>query len=850
MRILVLSILLLCFSLANAQHEKINYALKLALEKHTNKDDLFPLFVTGDAPLIKKEVLKLKGEVVRSVGNVIQVKLPIRTIAAFSKNTFVQSLPYSFSKGQVLSDTMLIHNNVVPIHNGVSPLFTSYTGNGVVYGVIDTGVDPDHPDFKDANGKTRIYRAWDQVTGTICDSAAINNGTCTVNDPSGVGHGTHVAGISVGNGLAVGMYKGVAPDATIVTVKSDFNSPTWLFSVVDAVDYIYAVADSLNMPCVINASIGDYFGSHDATDPAALLIDSIINYKEGRAFVCAAGNAGFFKWHVQHTVTSDTTFSWLKYNPSSALGFGSVFYEVWADTADMNNVDYAFGANLPSGSFQERGRTPFYNIQNRLGAFTDTIKNSGNIISIVETYAEVQDDKYLLQVLLNEPDSNTYNFSILSTGNGKFDFWSTSLLGTSNVVDDEVDSVPTVAQYPGMAHYVGPDSNQTIVSSFSCLPSVITVANFENRKTYLDVDTLEVVNDAVAGVIANSSSLGPERRGGVKPDIGATGNFTIGPAPASVIAAGMASNPTNRSRVAMGAYHRVNGGTSMASPVVAGIAALYFEKCPTATMAEIKAAIIGNAIQDGNTGAVPNPSFGYGKIDAFAVLNQSNFNVSIGSDKIVCDGDSVEVISPSFSAYNWSTGDTTQSVFFDTTTADVSVIVTNTSGCKAYSDTVNVTWRPLPLKPSIVVSGNDTLMHASNLNLQWYYNSSTLTGETDTLHIAQNNGDYYVEVTDGFGCSAISDTVELTAVGIEQVENSKFLIYPNPTTGKVIVNLGDDNLQSIQVINLLGEVLMEQKITTNERKVELNIYGFAEGVYYIQLNTLTEKYQNKLILLR
>ncbi len=278
MRITVLSILLFCFSLANAQHEKINFALKHELEKHVNKEELFPLFVVGDALQIKQEVLNLKGEVIRSIGNVVQVKLPIKAIKSFSKNTFVQSLPYSFSKGQVLSDTMLIHNNVVPIHNGDSPLFTTYTGNGVVYGIIDSGVDPDHLDFKDSNGKTRIYRAWDQVSGTICDSAAINNGTCTVNDPSGVGHGTHVAGISVGNGLAVGMYKGVAPDATIVTVKSDFGSPNWLTTVVDAVDYIYAVADSLNMPCVINASIGDYFGSHDATDPAALLIDSIVNF--------------------------------------------------------------------------------------------------------------------------------------------------------------------------------------------------------------------------------------------------------------------------------------------------------------------------------------------------------------------------------------------------------------------------------------------------------------------------------------------------------------------------------------------------------------------------------------------
>lgn len=847
MGIILLAISFMCFISIKAQHSKVNFALKYELQKHSDKNELFPLFVLGEVSEIKAEVLKLKGEVVRSVGNVVQVKLPVGTITDFSKNTFVQSLPYSVSKGEILNDTMTIHNNVDPIHNGDSPLLNSYTGKGVVYGIIDTGVDPDHLDFKDASGKTRIYRAWDQVSGTICDSSDINNGTCTVNDPSQVGHGTHVAGISAGNGLALNMFGGVAPEATIITVKSDFGAPNWLSTVVDAVDYIYAVADSLNMPCVINASIGEYFGSHDGTDPAALMIDSIINYKEGRAFVCAAGNAGFFKWHVEQTVTADTSFSWLKYNPTSFFGFGSVFYEVWADTADMNNVDYAFGANLPSGTFSERGRTPFFNIQNRLGSFTDTIMNGSNIIAIVETYAEIQNDKYLLQVLLNEPDSNTYNFSMLSTGLGKYDFWSHRYLGNSDVVET---GLPTIAQYPPIAFYTLPDSNLTTVSSFSCSPVVLTVANFENRKTYMDVDTIERVNTATVGEIANSSSLGPDRRGNMKPDIGATGNFTLGPAPANVITAGMGAGPINRSRVAIGAKHRINGGTSMASPVVAGVVALYFEKCPSATMAEVKAAIIGTARQDAFTGAVPNPSFGYGKVDAFAVLNNSNYSLTIGSDQNICDGDSVQFSSPSFSSYQWSTGDTVQSLYFDTTESNLYVDVTNVSGCIARSDTVDVFWRPLPVKPVIVVSGNDTLSYSTLLNLQWYYNSGGLTGETGSILLAQSNGDYYVEVTDSFGCSAISDTVTITSVGIEKNTNNSFKIYPNPSKGNLIIQLNNNSIKSLRVINLLGEVLMDRSININEHKIELDLASYADGVYYIQLNSSAEKYLNKLILLR
>tara|TARA_B100000809_G_scaffold266115_1_gene327409 strand:+ start:5070 stop:7571 length:2502 start_codon:yes stop_codon:yes gene_type:complete len=833
----------MCFTTLGAQHVKINFALKVELEKHSNKDELFPLFVLGDAAKIKAEVLKLQGEVIRSTGDIVQVKLPIRSISNFSKNTFVQSLPYSGSKGQILSDTMTIHNNVVPIHNGDSPLLSSYTGAGVVYGIIDSGVDLEHLDFKTASGKTRIYRAWDQLTDAICDSAAINNGTCTVTDQNWLGHGTHVAGISVGNGLALNMYGGVAPEATIVVVRTNFSAPNWLSTVVDATDYIYAIADSLNMPCVINASVGDYFGSHDGTDPSALLIDSIINYKEGRAFVCAAGNTGHYKWHVEQIVTADTSFSWLKTNPSS----GDVFFEVWSDTLDFNDVDYAFGTNLPSGSFQERGRTPFFNIKNRLGAFTDTIMNGGNIIAIVETYAEIQGDKYSLQVFLDNPDSNTYNFSMLSTGAGKYDFWSTRRLGTSDIVET---GLPTVAQYPPIAFYTLPDSNKTTVSSFSCSPVLLTVANFDNRKTYLDVDSIIQVTDATVGKLANTSSLGPDRRGNIKPDIGATGDFTLGPSPAAVVALSLISGPVNRGYVALGGKHRINGGTSMASPVVAGIVALYLEKCPTATMAEIKAAVIGTAKQDIFTGVVPNPYYGYGKVDGFAVLNNSNYNVSIGGDKDICDGDSVLVVSPTFSSYQWSNGDTRQAIYIDTTANDLYVNVTNASGCISRSDTIDVLWHPLPIKPIIVVNGNDTLIYATNLNVQWYHSTGGLTGETGAVHLAQINGDYYVKVTDMFGCSTLSDTVTLTTVGIEQNPTNSFSIYPNPTKGNLIVKLNNQEFQSLRIINLLGEVLVDRIISSHENRIELELSQFAEGVYYLQLNSSDENYLNKLILLR
>jgi subtilisin family serine protease len=827
----------------NEQPSKINLSLKIALEKKTDQHQLFPLFVVGNAAKIKLEVLRLKGEVIRSVKDIVQVNLPVGSIENFSKNDFVHSLPFSMSPGQALSDTMLIHNNVKPIHNGVSPLLQRYTGKGVVFGVIDTGMDTEHPDFKDTLGNTRIYRIWDQNTGEIWDSSSINNGTCTHYDYNGSDHGTHVTGIGVGNGLAVNNFAGVAGEATIVAVSTNFNAPNWLSTFVDAVAYIYAVADSLGMPCVINASVGTYMGSHDGTDPAAILVDSLINYKSGRALVCAAGNLGYSKFHIGQNVTADTNFTWLR--SSLASNDGVVFYEIWSDTADFNAVDFAFGVNLSSGTFEEKGRTPFFNVQNRVGLSTDTIKNGMDNVVVVQTYGELQGDKYLMQVLFSEPDADNYNFSILSTGLGKFDFWSASALGMSEIVATDL---PNIAIYPPIINYTLPDTAQTMVSSFSCSPHVITVANFTNRKTYLDVNYNEQIGIGNAGEIARSSSLGPNRRGVTKPDIGATGDETLGARSAGGIASLIGSGQS--SKVAVGGMHGVNGGTSMASPVVAGVVALYLEKCPNASMVEIKSAILGSAKQDVFTGTVPNNSFGYGKIDAFAALNLSNNNISLGDDLVVCGDTITELISPASIDYLWSTGATTQNITIDSTITSAHVAVTNGSGCKALSDTLNIIWKSIPEQPILTVVDHQTLVYNTSEQIQWYYNSTGIVGETDTILTAQNNGSFHLELTDSFGCTVNSDTITFTAVGVEEFEDKLVSIYPNPSDGEITVKFDIDNANEYRLINALGEIVLKSKIKKSKKSLEIDLSEFAEGVYYMNISTNKNNYLKKLILLR
>lgn len=828
-----------------AQQSKINLQLKHTLNL-SKPSDKISLFVRGDVQKIKQEVEKYGGISKLSAKDAVQVVLSCHQVERFSSNDFVKYIEYSFMKPTVLNDTMTIHNNILPAHQGASPLPTAYTGKGVVIGFIDTGIDIFHPDFQDSLGNSRILAIWDQNLadngssiygyGQVWDSAAINNGSCTHIDQHIVGHGTHVSGVAAGNGLAVDNYKGAAPESNIIMVASKGDTTNWYATVVDAVEFIYNQADNYGMPCVINVSMGDYWGSHDGTEAASILIDSLVNYKSGRAFVCAAGNAGHLNWHAEHQITSDTTFTWFLYNPSSAFGVGAVYFEAWADTVDFNSVDFAFGANLPTGSYEQRGRTLFANVQNRLGLYTDTIFNDTNKLAVVDTYIELQGDKYLIQVMMQEPDSNSYYFSLLTTGNGKLDVWSASWLGVSDMVDSQL---PSSSILPEIIHYQKPDSSKTMVSGFQNVPTLITVGNFNNRASYLDVDSIIRYTGRIPGTKANSSSWGPNRRGQMKPDIAATGDESIGPVSADIITANMNSTPANRAKIAFGAHHRKNGGTSMASPVVAGTVALILEKCPKATMSEIKNSLILTAKQDSFTGSVPNTGFGYGKIDAFAALNSTNYNVLLGSDIHICEGDSVIITTPnSYSTYIWSNSDTTPSIVIDTNSF-IFVEVTNSMGCKSNSDTINTFYHTLPPKPIINQNaGLDTLWISTTNSIQWYMDNLPVAGANDSILVVTQDGFYSVSVTDSFSCSNYSDTVHIIfSRTLENFVNQNINIYPNPFNDKFVVEpINGNTILEISIYDCNGKVIYKDNSGFNRQK-EFQFGNLAHGLYYLKIIT-------------
>lgn len=528
----------------------------------------------------------------------------------------VVRIEHTVHKLQLMGDTCVVRNRIKAVHDGALPLTQAYDGTGVVVGIIDSGTDFSHPDLKDASGNSRINYLWDMNKPVAANTPTvfgygqewtntdIDQGLCTHDDLAHYGHGTASSGIAAGNGLAINHYKGMAPKADIVVVALDFNDPN--HTIADAVQYIFSKAAIIGKPVVINASVGDYDGSHDGTDLESKIIDTMITQSPGRALVASAGNAGNVAFHVGYQVTAaDTNFSWIKGNATLRL-------DEYADTMDIKNVRWSVGVNNPA--FQDLGRTGFKLYNYSLNTLKrDTIYHNSQRIGIVESIADINAfGVYRLNFKIRA-DSANYLWRIEHTGSGRVDSWSFNYV---------TGSLPTAGQYANISRYKKADTAQTIVSGFQCSKEVIAVANYVNRNQYVDVNNTVQTTTEVPGDIAASSSIGPSRDRKVKPDITASGATIL-----TCAAMGMLPNLISNAPqvVAQGGYHITAGGTSASSPVVAGLAALYLQKNPTATNQQIKQAIINCAYSDGYTGAtLPNTRWGYGKLDGFAAMTCSS----------------------------------------------------------------------------------------------------------------------------------------------------------------------------------------------------------------------------------
>lgn len=755
---------------------------------------------------------------------------------------------WEYAPPHLLDDTARAFHSVDEIHNGNFPLPAEYTGKNIIVGIVDTGIDHNHPDFISPQGNKRLIRYWDHSIsnpsqspqpygyGQIWTQQDITSGLITSNEV-GTAHGSTVSGMAVGNGLGNGNNKGIAPEALIIAVKTNFSLPNWTLTIADACDFIFKTADTLGVPAIVNLSLGSYLGSHDALDPAGIYIDNLLSEKNGRIVVCAAGNSGNAEpYHVENYIDIDTSFTWFRNNSSGSLGPNTIFFDLWTDLVDAN-FDFAFGAHLPSGTFDLRAQTNFYNITSNMGNIIfDTLYNEiGQRIATLEVYRNIVGSNLQMQVLFSKVDSTNYNFAFFTTGDGKYDLWSGEFFNFNKIVSN----IPSSSQFPNIVNYVLPDNLQSIVSSWNCSEKVVSVGNLMGRQNYIDNNgnLYQATNNTPTGTISINSSRGPTRKGVVKPDISAMGDVTLAAGSAWVL-----NNPANNSAIQDGGLHVRNGGTSMASPVVAGTAALYLEKCSNSNWQDFKQHLFENGIEDNVTGSTPNFEYGYGKLDAFGTLVSSNQVISVIGDTVLCQGNITLSTAPPLDNYLWYNNATSSSISINSP-GEVYVEGTNNKGCKVFSDTINITTGTFPPTPTITVVG-DSLISSQGPNYQWYLNDSPLQNDTNFYLIPTNEGFYSVSFTNESGCSSFSNAIPFT-LSLSTFLDNGIQIFPNPAKNKIHVVSDSTKIEKLNIYDQNGRIIL--KLLDLKEQSLIDIQDFSTGTYIVQIVTHSGVFSTKLI---